>query len=204
MEISRQTLVMVGACVGLFGGGCARDTAVVDPGGAESRVDTFRVGAPEGVWSRFASIDLDRDGVGDFFFESRVYYTTDVPSSGGSMFLSLRPREGCELLYTQRPNRHHRVDTGTVIGLETPGWWYPSPADLAALDWSRDRGWDSLWRGPWAGIVDGLLPVAIDRAGSLHYGRVRMSVDRSTGRPDVTEIGWQPIAGASIIAGVHP
>jgi hypothetical protein len=190
-DTSPSLLILIGAA--LIGGlilGCSSD-----------RKGVFKPQLrPPGNGEIF-SLDLNDDEVEDFVFEYSALVTTDVPSSAGTVFLSICSLGNNMVQYTEEHGPQPFADS-TLIGDSLT--WTIYGGSLANINWSIDSGWDQIWSGAWAGVSEMSLGLEIIINNSNHFGWVKLSVDSELGTLTVHDYAYQPIPGEPILAGVYP
>lgn len=170
--------------------GCGSDDDAVQP-----RIPEFpRVGEA-------FRLDLDGNGVIDFVFEYQDLLTDDEPPSAGANQLFLRAMDQNAVQFFEK--------VGTVpledgVSIDESATWEGFGVTLIALRWTRAEGWEQEWSGPWAGVPASSLGLRLQVGGSVHYGWVKVTVDKETGDLFVHDHAYSPSAGDGILSGVHP
>lgn len=147
------------------------------------------------------SVDLNGDGFVDFEFYYLGLQTDDYPPSSAMRFLEVRAEDSNQVQFTDRIGPIAMED-GISID-ETIGWTKYGTA-LASISWSRSRGWDSTWSGPWIGVGERSLGVRLRKQGTYYYGWVKLSVSREDGAVTVTDSAYQPLGNTAILSGIRP
>jgi hypothetical protein len=163
---------------------------VVGPGGPEFP----RIG-------EVLSLDLNGDHHKDFVFEYHTIQTDDIPTSAASNQLFLRARHENAVQFFEKIGTVPLEDGVTI---DESSVWEGFGVTLLSLRWTRAAGWEPEWSGPWADAPPSNLGLRIQVDGSVHYGWVKLTVDRKNGDVFVHEHAYNPSAGEGILSGVHP
>lgn len=93
------------------------------------------------------AIDINQDGIDDFFVEYNQLTTSDVPVSGSSIIGSINPGENISTLYSTSSG-YLFLSQGDTIYQSPPANlnWYSYSSDLVSKDWDNENGWDDLWK----------------------------------------------------------
>ncbi len=133
------------------------------------------------------SLDVNGDEVADFLVSYTIYQTDDVPSSGATIFESLQPLYGNEILKHRELGCLFLVELDTIRKSSTDTiYWSGYTADILAINY-RNEQWERYWQvqsrheGPY------MLGYKLNTANTTTIGWLMLEFDLENGQTLVTD-----------------
>jgi len=175
-------------------------TGYADPTVSWSGEQNIVLGDPEiNPSPRTWWLDVDNDGVDDFFFDYFNNFRIDLSIEPAGDNRTVAEDDGFSPLLDSAP-----LPAGADVGptVSSPYVW--NPDDMFMVEWATLDGGEHHAGGPWAGVNNGYMGIEFTAADGTHYGWVRISASDETPTATIHDWAYETVPGQSIITGVVP